>query len=172
MGHLCSREVRLTDLSAFRVGEFGLHSDDEMMSLCSGPNPKAPIIAVTASERKIILAKIMIVDDDRTMTSLMQTLLELDGYDVVVVSRGSDVIAKAEQTRPAIILMDYHLSDAHGVDILRDIRAHSTLSQIPVVIASGMDVSDEVLAAGANEFLTKPFEPDDLPIIFKRFNVL
>jgi DNA-binding response OmpR family regulator len=110
----------------------------------------------------------MIVDDDRTMTSLMQTLLELDGYDVVVVSRGHDVLPKAEQTRPDIIIMDYHLTDIHGVEVLRDLRAHSTLAQTPVVIASGMDVSDEVMAAGANEFLTKPFEPDDLPLIFKR----
>jgi DNA-binding response OmpR family regulator len=124
-----------------------------------------------ASERKIILAKVMIVDDDRTMTSLMQTLLELDGYQVVIVSRGGDVIAKAEQTRPDIIVMDYHLADTHGVEIVKDIRAHSTLSQTPIVIASGMDVSDEVLAAGANEFLTKPFDPDDLPVIFKRLNV-
>jgi DNA-binding response OmpR family regulator len=129
--------------------------------------PQHPI----RSERKIILAKVMIVDDDRTMTSLMQTLLELDGYDVVIVSRGADVIAKAEQTRPDIIVMDYHLADTHGVEIVKDIRAHSTLSHTPIVIASGMDVSDEVLAAGANEFLTKPFDPDDLPIIFKRLNV-
>jgi DNA-binding response OmpR family regulator len=124
-----------------------------------------------ASERKIILAKVMIVDDDRTMTSLMQTLLELDGYEVVIVSRGGDVVAKAEQTRPDIIVMDYHLADTHGVEIVKDIRAHSTLSQTPIVIASGMDVSEEVLAAGANEFLTKPFDPDDLPVIFKRLNV-
>lgn len=123
------------------------------------------------SERKIILAKVMIVDDDRTMTSLMQTLLELDGYQVTIVSRGADVITKAEQTRPDIIVMDYHLADTHGVEIVKDIRAHSTLSQTPIVIASGMDVSDEVLAAGANEFLTKPFDPDDLPVIFKRLNV-
>jgi DNA-binding response OmpR family regulator len=114
----------------------------------------------------------MIVDDDRTMTSLMQTLLELDGYDVTVVGRGKDVVAKAEQVRPDIILMDYHLTDIHGVEVVKEIRAHSTLSQTPIVIASGMDVSDEVLAAGANEFLTKPFEPDDLPIIFKRLNVV
>jgi DNA-binding response OmpR family regulator len=114
----------------------------------------------------------MIVDDDRTMTSLMQTLLELDGYDVVVVGRAKEVIAKAEQTRPDVIVMDYHLADGHGVDVVKDIRAHTTLSQTPIIIASGMDVSDEVLAAGANEFLTKPFEPDDLPIIFKRLNVV
>jgi len=114
----------------------------------------------------------MIVDDDRTMTSLMQTLLELDGFDVTVVGRAKEVIAKAEQVRPDVIVMDYHLADGHGVDVVKDIRAHSTLSQTPIIIASGMDVSDEVLAAGANEFLTKPFEPDDLPIIFKRLNVV
>jgi len=109
------------------------------------------------SERKIILAKVMIVDDDRTMTSLMKTLLELDGYDVVVVSRGKDVVAKAEEAHPDIIIMDYHLADTHGVEILKDIRAHGTLAKTPVIIASGMDVSMEVMAAGADEFLTKPF---------------
>lgn len=115
------------------------------------------------------MPNVMIVDDDRTTVSLLQTLLELDGFDVTVVGRGLDVIPKAEVNRPDIILMDYHLADTHGVDVLRDIRAHATLNTLPVVMASGMDVTDEVMAAGANAFLVKPFEPSDLPIIFNKF---
>lgn len=111
----------------------------------------------------------MIVDDDRTTVSLLETLLELDGYQVIAVARGGDVIAKAEQEAPDLILMDYHLADTEGVEVLKEIRQHSTLSRLPVIIASGMDVSDEVLAEGANEFLTKPFEPSDLPDLFNRF---
>ena len=112
------------------------------------------------------MAKVMIVDDDQTTTSLLETLLELDGFDVMTVSRGGDVITKAETFMPDIFLMDYHLADTHGVDILRDIRKHEGLHTIPVVIASGMDVEIEVMDAGANKFLVKPFEPAELPTLF------
>lgn len=112
--------------------------------------------------------KIMIVDDDQTTVTLLKTLLELDGYDVTVVNRGMDVIPTAESNTPEIILMDYHLTDTHGVEILREIRVHDTLSAMPVIIVSGMDVSDEVLDAGASDFLLKPFEPDDLPVLFNK----
>jgi len=108
----------------------------------------------------------MIVDDDQTTVSLLETLLELDGFEVMTVGRGADVIGKAETFQPDVVLMDYHLADTEGVVVLRDIRSHSTLNSTPVVIASGMNVEDEVMAAGANKFLVKPFEPGDLPIIF------
>ena len=115
------------------------------------------------------MTRVMIVDDDRTTISLLQTLLELDGYDVIVVSRGMDVIPKAEAEHPDVILMDYHLADIHGVEVLRELRQHATLNQLPVIMASGMNVEAEVMAAGANAFLVKPFEPSDLPILFNRF---
>lgn len=111
----------------------------------------------------------MIVDDDSTTTNLLQTLLELDGYDVVVVARGMDVIPTAETTQPDLILMDYHLNDMHGVEVLKAIRNHPHMASMPVIIASGMDKSDEALAEGANDFLMKPFEPDDLPALFERY---
>lgn len=112
------------------------------------------------------MAKVMIVDDDQTTTSLLETLLELDGFEISTVSRGGDVIARAETFLPDIFLMDYHLNDMHGVDVLRDIRKHEVLHAIPVVIASGMDVEIEVMDAGANKFLVKPFEPAELPTLF------
>ena len=108
----------------------------------------------------------MIVDDDQTTTELLKTLLELDGYDVVVVRRGADVIPKAEQTTPDLIMMDYHLTDMEGVDIIRAIRRHATLNAVPILMASGMDVSAEAMEAGANKFIVKPFEPTELPILF------
>ncbi len=110
----------------------------------------------------------MIVDDDQTTVSLLKTLLELDGFDVTVVRQGADVIPTAEKSPPDIFLMDYHLSDVDGVDIVRDLRAHDGLAHIPIVVASGLNVRDEVLEAGANDFLIKPFEPSDLPVIFQR----
>jgi len=114
------------------------------------------------------VAKVMIVDDDQTTVSLLETLLELDGFEVKSVHRGAEVIPEAETFQPDIFLMDYHLADMHGVEVLRDIRKHDSLSGIPVIIASGMNVEDEVMEAGANQFMVKPFEPADLPTIFNQ----
>lgn len=102
------------------------------------------------------------------MTSLMQTLLELDGYDVAVARQGADVLAKLESEQPQIMMIDYHLNDIEGVDIVRELRQHPTYAKLPILMASGLDVREEVMAAGADEFIVKPFDPADLPEIFNR----
>ncbi len=108
----------------------------------------------------------MIVDDDHTTTKLLQTLLELDGYQVAVAGRGADVVPLAQQRAPDIFLMDYHLSDVDGVEIIRALRALPQFAVTPIVMTSGLDVEDEALRAGADRFLLKPFEPDQLPALF------
>ena len=114
------------------------------------------------------MPKVMIVDDDRNTVRLLQTLLELDGFEVVVSARGGDVVPAAEKTLPDIFLLDYHLADMDGVEVLRALRAHSRFSGAPIVMTSGLDVSEEVMQAGANTFLVKPFEPGDLPVLFNK----
>ncbi|MBE0689511.1 MAG: response regulator [Anaerolineae bacterium] len=114
------------------------------------------------------MTRIMLVDDDRTTVKLLQTLLELDGYEVSTVPRGLDVLSKMEQTCPDIVLMDYHLSDVEGDKVVRDLRRVPAFAQIPVVITSGMDVEREAMQAGASSFLLKPFEPEELPELFTR----
>jgi PleD family two-component response regulator len=118
--------------------------------------------------KEIAVAKVMIVDDDRTTTRLLQMLLELDGFEVVVVARGGDVLPMAQETQPELIMIDYHLTDMHGVEAIAQLRQTADFAHIPIIMASGMDVSDEAKAAGATEFLVKPLEPDKLPILFNR----
>jgi DNA-binding response OmpR family regulator len=112
------------------------------------------------------LTKVMIVDDDRTTVKLLQTLLELDGYHVGVAGRAADVMPLAREFQPDIFLMDYHLSDADGVELIRSLRASDLFAHTPIIMTSGLDVEDEVLEAGASRFLVKPFEPEDLPGLF------
>ncbi|NWG17891.1 MAG: response regulator [Chloroflexi bacterium] len=112
------------------------------------------------------MPKVMIVDDDRNTVKLLQTLLELDGFDVVISPRGADVVPIAEETSPDIFLMDYHLADMDGVDAVRQLRAHDRFANAPIVMTSGLDVSDEAMEAGASTFLIKPFEPGDLSPLF------
>ena len=112
------------------------------------------------------MAKVMIVDDDRTTVKLLQTLLELDGFEVAIAPRGADVLPMAHQTHPDIFLMDYHLTDMDGVDAIRQLRADEVFANTPIVMASGLDVQDEAMEAGATTFILKPFEPADLPGLF------
>lgn len=114
------------------------------------------------------LSKVMIVDDDRTTVKLLQTLLELDGFEVQVVGRGADVLPQAQVFMPDIFLMDYHLADADGVEIIRQLRASEQFASTPIIMTSGLDVEDEALSAGASTFLIKPFEPEELPGLFSR----
>lgn len=114
------------------------------------------------------MAKIIIVDDDRTTSDLLKMLFELDGFNVVLVSRGNDVLSAAEQHHPDLILMDYHLNDIQGVEVLRRLRQHPTLQHIPIVIGSGMNVEEEVMRAGADHFLIKPYDPDSLTRLMRQ----
>ncbi len=110
------------------------------------------------------MAKVLIIDDDRTTVKLLQTLLELDGFEVGISPRGADAVPMAQSFRPDIFLVDYHLSDMDGATVIRQLREDGF--DTPIVVASGLNVEDEVLAAGADAFLVKPFEPEELPELF------
>ena len=112
--------------------------------------------------------KVMIVDDDRTMNSLLKTLLELDGFAVALAPRGEVVLSTALAEKPDAILMDVHIADADGVELLRQLRQHSALKSIPVIMSSGMDVEDKAKAAGATAFILKPYPPEQLSALLKK----
>lgn len=109
---------------------------------------------------------IMIVDDDRTTVKLLKTLLEMDGFEVLTASRGQAALELAHETPPDIFLVDFHLSDMEGVELITQLRVDPGCSRVPIVVASGLNVEDQVLKAGANKFLVKPFEPGKLADLF------
>jgi two-component system alkaline phosphatase synthesis response regulator PhoP len=106
--------------------------------------------------------RLLIVDDDMTMVRLLQTLLELDGFEVLPATRPEGLVEKVIQERPDLVLMDVYLSDQDGIELLRDIRTRPEVAHIPIIMTSGMDVSDQCLEAGANGFVLKPYSPPDL----------
>ena len=110
----------------------------------------------------------MIVDDDRSMVRLLQTLLTLDGFSVVHESRPAEIITAIRTEKPDAVMMDKNLSGADGLELLKVIRADVDLHKLPVVIASGEDVAYKCRELGANEFILKPYSPDDLTKILKK----
>jgi len=108
--------------------------------------------------------KVMLVDDDRTTATLLETLLSLDGFDVVLAARSGEVLESARRERPDAFLIDYHLSGGmNGAEIIRQLRAEPAFQRAPIIMTSGMNVEDAALRAGANLFLIKPFDPTQLP---------
>lgn len=112
------------------------------------------------------MPKIMIVDDDRNTVKLLQTLLEMDGFEVVNAPRGLVALETAPEVSPDLFLIDYHLADTDGVDLVQKLRRLPEFAQTPIVMASGLNMEDEALQAGANLFLVKPFEPGKLADLF------
>jgi DNA-binding response OmpR family regulator len=113
--------------------------------------------------------KVLIVDDDHNMVKLLTTLLTLDGFEVISEARAARVLPTIYDEKPDIVLMDVHLHDADGLEILGRIRAEAGIASTPVIIASGRDVSEECKRAGANDFILKPYSPDQLTEALRKF---
>lgn len=105
---------------------------------------------------------VMIVDDDRTMVTLLTTLLELDGFRAVQAGDAGSILQRIEAEHPDLVLMDVFLKNQDGVELVRAMREQPTLAMLPVVMTSGMDVSEKCMAAGANSFVLKPYDPEVL----------
>ncbi|MEK7328375.1 MAG: response regulator [Chloroflexota bacterium] len=114
------------------------------------------------------MPKVLIVDDDRSMVTLLTTLLQLDGFEVIHEARGAEVLNAIRAQKPDVVLMDVHLSDADGLEILGKIRADAAIGKMPAVIASGEDVRYKCEQAGANDFILKPYSPDHLTETLKK----
>ena len=107
-------------------------------------------------------SRIVVVDDDQVFSGLLKTVLEFEGYEVTVVPWPDDVLPTVRQLMPVLVLMDVHTGRGDTLGVLRDIRADEALKGILVVMTSGMDRSPECLAAGADDFILKPFSPSEL----------
>ena len=113
------------------------------------------------------MAKILLAEDDATMVSLLTTLLDMEGFEVVALDADTDIVAAIEREKPQAVFMDVNLGDQSGMQILQAIRRNPENARLRIVMTSGMNVREECLKLGADAFLQKPFMPDDLIGAFK-----
>ena len=108
---------------------------------------------------------ILVVEDDPVILDLLAVNFELEGYTVVRAVDGEDGLATARRFRPAAVVTDIMMPKRSGLDLLRDLRADADLATVPVILVSAKALASDVregLAAGADDYVTKPFEPDEL----------
>lgn len=109
----------------------------------------------------------MLAEDDRTMVTLLKTLLAMEGYKVVALGEDDDVFEAVRRDRPDVLLLDVHLPNVNGLDVLMQVRADEETKDLSVVMTSGLNLETECIQSGANGFLLKPYMPDDLLSILK-----
>ncbi len=105
---------------------------------------------------------ILVVDDDINIAKLIKLYLEKDGYEVVHSARGDDALAQLKKISPALILLDIMLPGMDGWQVCKAIRLQS---KVPIIMLSAKDETiDKVLGLelGADDYITKPFEPKEL----------
>ena len=110
--------------------------------------------------------KVLIVDDDVEIVELMVDVLSRDGrFDIQTAGSGYEAGLKTEQFRPDVIILDYMLPDVNGNVVCKTIKSNSDFESIRIIIVSGVANPEEVqdlLDAGATEFIKKPFNSADL----------
>jgi len=110
--------------------------------------------------------KVLVVDDDRDLVELIVDVLERDGrFETRTVNNGFDAGMMVKEYRPDLIVLDVMLPDINGKEVCQRVRNDSSLDEVRIICISGMVEEDrisELKAAGANDFLQKPFDTERL----------
>jgi len=111
------------------------------------------------------MAKIMMVDDDKLVTELLQKLLKSDGFDTVTTNDSSAALELAKAESPDIFLLDLMMPQPDGFRLCRMLREIPQFIHTPIIIVTALDDSDSravAFGAGATDYITKPFHPGEL----------
>jgi DNA-binding response OmpR family regulator len=111
---------------------------------------------------KCMSSKVLVVDDEDHIVELARIYLTRAGYEVEGVGDGSEALARFAQLKPDLVILDIMLPGADGLEICKEIRKQS---QVPIIMLTARDeVTDKVvgLEVGADDYLTKPFHPQEL----------
>src|SRR5271157_4882114 len=108
--------------------------------------------------------KILVVDDEPSIRKYLQTLLEVDGYDVETVSTGKEAIEKVSKgARPDFVILDVLMPEMSGLDTLKELmQVDRTLNVIMLSCSNEVGTVVEAIRIGAHDYLTKPFEKSEL----------
>jgi CheY-like chemotaxis protein len=117
-------------------------------------DPPAPTSEVSVEHPLILLA-----EDNEANIQLLVEYLTDEGYRVVVARNGAEAIDRAKEERPALILMDVQMPGMDGLEATRCLRADAQLASIPIIAVTALAMPgdrEQCLAAGANDYLSKP----------------
>jgi two-component system KDP operon response regulator KdpE len=105
---------------------------------------------------------VLVADDEQRITKLVSMALTDEGFRVVTAASGEEALAKAEEVRPDIVLLDIVMPDLDGIEVMRQVRQ---IRPVPIILLTARgSASDKAkgLDQGADDYIAKPFHPDEL----------
>lgn len=106
--------------------------------------------------------KILIVEDETTLSGVLSDKFEKEGHKTKIVDTGTEVLAVAQEFKPDLILLDLLLPEKSGLEVLKELKETEELKGIPVVVASNLDDDENIkkaLKLGAVDYFVKSQHP-------------
>lgn len=114
--------------------------------------------------------KILVIDDDKAILDVVKIILEENKYQVATLGEGAEIVAKVKKINPILILLDIWLSGFDGYDLTQLLKNDPATAIIPIVMISANNETEKISKnAGADAFLLKPFNIDDLLTMVKQY---
>ena len=110
-------------------------------------------------------ATILVVDDDPVILQLLQVNFEMEGFTVITAADGQQGVDRTRADRPDIVVSDVMMPRMSGIELVAELKADPDTSTIPILLLTAKAQQADIGAgmdAGADDYVTKPFEPLDL----------
>ena len=117
-----------------------------------------------------MLAKVLLVEDEKSIVTLIKYNLEKEGFKVFCSETGEDALKIIKEKIPDLVILDWMLPDTSGIDVCRQIKIDKKLKNIPVLILTAKGEPDDKikgLEVGADDYVTKPFNNKELLLRIK-----
>jgi DNA-binding response OmpR family regulator len=109
--------------------------------------------------------KVMVVEDESDIREILKNLLEEEGFQVVALDNGLNLMEELQFNRPDLLLLDQILPGKTGVEAVREVRASQNFGRLPIIMVTGLSGEEDKVNAldlGADDYVTKPFYPKEL----------
>ena len=107
-------------------------------------------------------SRVLIVDDEYIGRETLQSVLEGEGYELEMAENGLQAIEKAKKLLPDVILLDVMMPGMTGFEVCKRIRSDPQIAEIPIIVLTALDDRESLLNAGADDFISKPFDRFEL----------
>ncbi len=115
------------------------------------------------------MKRVLVVDDEENLRLVLKTLLKRNGYEVETAGSGEDALGLVESFGPDFVITDVRMPRMGGLDLLATLRAKGNDATVIVMSAYGSnDLALEAMKAGAYDYVSKPFKPDEIVLVLKK----